>query len=89
MRVWPRRHSGQRLFTHAPGGHWSTTTMIAALRMSGPTAPMVIRGPVDTEVFRAYTSHVLAPTLHEGDIVVLDNTLAHIKRPTSKNASNP
>lgn len=51
--------------------------MIAALRISGPTAPMVIRGPVDTEVFRAYTAHVLVPTLEPSDIVVLDNLSAH------------
>jgi hypothetical protein len=38
---------------------------------------MVIRGPVDTEVFRAYTSQMLVPTLHPGDIVVLDNLSAH------------
>ena len=68
---------GQRLYAHAPGGHWTTTTMIAALRVRGPTAPMVIRGPVDTEVFRAYTSQVLVHTLYPGDIVVLDNLSAH------------
>lgn len=76
-RLCGRVHGGQRLFAHAPGGHWQTTTMIAALRISGPTAPMVIRGPVDTEVFRAYTSEVLVPTLHPGDIVVLDNLSSH------------
>ena len=68
---------GQRLFARAPGGHWSTTTMIAALRISGPTAPMGIRGPVDTDVFRAYTNQVLVPTLQSGDIVVLDNLSSH------------
>ena len=51
--------------------------MIAALRVSGPTAPMVIRGPVDTDVFRAYTQRVLVPTLNKGDIVVLDNLSSH------------
>jgi len=76
-RLYGRTLGGQRLFTHAPGGHWNTTTMIAALRISGPTAPMIIRGPVDTEVFRAYTSKVLVPTLHPGDIVVLDNLSSH------------
>jgi len=77
IRLYGRIQGGRRLFAKAPGGHWSTTTMIAALRISGPTAPMVIRGPVDTEVFRAYTSQVLVPTLHPGDIVVLDNLRAH------------
>jgi transposase len=75
--MYGRVAGGRRLYAHAPGGHWSTTTMIAALRVSGPTAPMVIRGPVDTEVFRAYTSQVLVPTLQADDIVVLDNLSAH------------
>lgn len=76
-RLYGRILGGQRLHAHAPGGHWTTTTMIAALRVSGPTAPMVIRGPVDTDVFRAYTEYVLAPTLNKGDIVVLDNLSSH------------
>jgi transposase len=38
---------------------------------------MVIRGPVDTDVFRAYTQRVLVPTLNKGDIVVLDNLSSH------------
>ena len=51
--------------------------MLAALRVTGPTAPMVIDAPVDTEVFCAYVARVLAPTLQPGDIVVLDNLPAH------------
>ena len=76
-RLWGRTLGGQRLFAHAPGGHWTTTTMLAALRVRGPTAPMVIVGPVDTQVFRAYVTRVLAPTLSPGDVVVLDNLSAH------------
>ncbi len=38
---------------------------------------MVINGPVDTEVFRAYVRHVLLPTLCPGDIVVMDNLSSH------------
>ena len=51
--------------------------MLAALRITGPTAPMLIPGPVDTDVFRAYVQHVLLPTLRSEDIVVLDNLSAH------------
>ena len=76
-RLWGRTLGGQRLFAHAPGAHWTTTTMLAALRVRGPTAPMVIVGPVDTQVFRAYVTRVLAPTLSPGDVVVLDNLSAH------------
>ena len=76
-RLWGRTLGGQRLFAHAPGGHWSTTTMLAGLRVRGPTAPMVVAGPVDTDVFRAYVTHVLVPTLSPGDVVVLDNLSSH------------
>ena len=45
--------------------------MIAALRLNGATAPMVIEGATDATVFRAYVKHVLTPTLRPDDIVVL------------------
>jgi transposase len=51
--------------------------MIAAVRLSGPTAPMVIEGPTDAAVFGAYVQHVLVPVLREGDIVVADNLSSH------------
>jgi transposase len=38
---------------------------------------MVIDGPTDADVFGAYVGHVLAPSLHVGDIVILDNLSPH------------
>jgi transposase len=38
---------------------------------------MVIEGPTDTAVFRAYVENVLIPTLRPGDIVALDNLSPH------------
>jgi transposase len=37
LKQW--RETGDLSPRHAPGGHWTTTTMIAALRVRGPTAP--------------------------------------------------
>jgi transposase len=51
--------------------------MIAAMRLEGPTAPMVIEGATDAAVFRAYVKHVLVPVLRRGEIVVLDNLSSH------------
>ena len=51
--------------------------MIAALRLEGPTAAMVIEGTTDAAVFRAYVKHVLVPVLAPGQIVVLDNLSSH------------
>ena len=41
------------------------------------TAPMVLDGPMTGAWFAAYAQQVLAPTLHPGDIVILDNLPAH------------
>jgi transposase len=76
-RLRGRCQGGGRLHDAAPLGHWETTTMIAALRQEGSVAPMVIEGPSDAAVFRAYVKHVLVPILRPGQIVVLDNLSSH------------
>jgi transposase len=56
-----------------PHGHWKTTTLIAALRSTGMTAPMVIDGAINGDLFCAYGERVLVPELQTGDIVMLDD----------------
>jgi transposase len=72
---WGER--GKRVMDYVPHGHWKTTTFLAALRHDGLTAPMVIDGAINGELFLAYVTKILLPTLHEGDIVVLDNLSSH------------
>jgi transposase len=76
-----RRHGralrGKRLAAAVPHGHWKTTTFIGALRASGLTAPAVIDGAVNGDIFLAYVHQVLIPTLRPGDIVILDNLSSH------------
>jgi transposase len=76
-RLRGRCKGGGRLNDSTPLGHWETTTMIAALRLDGPAAAMVIEGATDAAVFRAYVKHVLVPALRPGEIVVLDNLSSH------------
>jgi transposase len=75
----PRGRSwrGTRLVAKVPHGHWKTTTFLAALRVSGITAPLVIDGAVNGDVFLAYVRQVLAPTLAAGDLVIMDNLSSH------------
>ena len=68
---------GQRLIDHAPFGHWHTQTFIAALRHDGLTAPWVIKGAINRDLFNAYIETQLAPTLKPGDVVILDNLSSH------------
>ena len=72
-----RAPRGERLVCKVPHCHWKTTTFLAALRISGMTAPLVIDGAVNGEIFRAYVEQHLAPTLFQEDIVIMDNLSAH------------
>jgi transposase len=72
-----RCEKGKRLIAFAPGGHWKTTTFIAALRHDCVTAPSVFDGPINGESFLAYIEQVLVPTLSPGDIVIMDNLRSH------------
>ncbi len=76
-RLRGRSRRGERVPACAPGGHWQTTTMLSSIRADGTTACMTIAGATDTEVFQAYVRDVLCPTLHPGDVVVLDNLAPH------------
>lgn len=68
---------GQRLIAKVPHGHWKTTTFLGALRVTGLTAPLVIDGAINGELFLAYVRQHLAPTLRPGDVVIMDNLRAH------------
>jgi transposase len=77
VRTRGRCRRGQRLVGKAPWGHWKTTTFTAGLRCDGLIAPWVLDGPMNGEAFLVYVDKVLAPSLSEGDIVVVDNLSAH------------
>jgi transposase len=69
--------AGERLVAAVPHGHWKTTTMISAVRLSGACASVILDGPVDADAFRTYVRWSLAPALGEGDIVIMDNLQSH------------
>jgi len=75
--AYARAPNGERAFDQGLRNYGTNTSLIAALRLEGMTAPFVIEGSVNTAVFEAYIEHFLAPTLHLGDIVLLDNLSCH------------
>lgn len=68
---------GERLIDYTPFGHWQTQTFIAALRHDCLTAPWVIKGALNRDLFNLYVETQLLPTLQPGDIVILDNLSTH------------
>ena len=77
LRRYGRAPRGARVHDHAPCGRWQTSTFLAAVRVTGLTAPGVFDGAIDGESFRAYIAQILVPTLQPGDIVMADNLGAH------------
>jgi transposase len=76
-RLYGRAPMGERLIEAVPHGHWMTTTFVCGLRCNGLTAPLVIDGAVNGEVFLAYVEQQLVRELKVGDIVIMDNLSSH------------
>ena len=76
-RRYGRCPTHRRCLGRVPHGHWQSSTFIAALRAEQITAPFLIEGAVNAEVFTAYLEKVLCPELRPGDLVILDNLATH------------
>ena len=76
-RLRGRSPVGERLVEKIPHGHWKTTTLIAALGISGMHCSTVVDGAVNGDVFEAFVEQVLVPQLRPGDVVVMDNLSSH------------
>jgi len=76
-RLRSRAPKGERAYGKVPRNRGKNTTLIASMSLSGMGESMVVQGATDAEVFEAYVEHFLAPTLSEGQLVVLDKLGAH------------
>jgi len=76
-RLRGRAPRGERLIDKTPHGHWKTTTLIAALGISGMRCSTVVDGAVNGDMFEAFVEQVLVPELRAGDVVIMDNLSSH------------
>ena len=74
---YARAPRGARAYAQQPRNYGKNMTLLAGLRLEGMSAPMLIEGAVNTIVFETFVEQVLLPTLHQGDIVIVDNLSAH------------
>lgn len=77
MPRYARAPRGQRAFAQQRRNYGQNETLLAGLSLTGMQAPLVVAGSVTTPVFEAYVRQVLLPTLQPGDIVIMDNLIAH------------
>lgn len=78
VRRYGRAPGGARAAGAVPYGRWERLTILGGLSLAGGLAAlMAVDGATDTDVFVAFTKHVLVPALHPGQTVVLDNLSPH------------
>jgi transposase len=76
-RLRSRAPKGERAYGKVPRNRGKNTTLIASMSLSGMGEAMCIQGATDAKAFEVYIERFLAPTLSEGQVVVLDKLGAH------------
>jgi hypothetical protein len=76
-RLRSRAPRGLRAYGRVPKNRGKNLTLIASMSLSGMGESMCIEGATDARTFEAYVEHFLAPSLCEGQVVVMDNLGAH------------
>ena len=76
-RLRSRAPKGERAYGRVPKNRGKNMTLIASMSLYGMGESMCIEGATDAKAFEAYVEHFLAPSLSEGQVVVMDNLGAH------------
>jgi len=72
-----RAPRGERVAGAVPNSHWSTVTMIGALRLEGVAAAATVDAATDAPIFRSFVTDALVPALRRGDVVAWDGLAPH------------
>jgi transposase len=76
-RLRSRAPRGERAYGQVPKNRGNNLTLIASPSLHGMGESMVVEGATDAKAFEVYVEHFLAPSLREGQVVVMDNLGAH------------
>jgi transposase len=76
-RLRSRAPRGVRAYGQVPKNRGKNLTLIASMSLHGVGESMCVEGATDAAAFEVYIEHFLAPSLTEGQVVVMDNLGAH------------
>lgn len=77
IRLYGRAAPDQRVVDSSPLPSGARTTTLAVIGATGITAPLVLSGAVNGNIFYGYIEQCVAPTLQPEDILFMDNLSAH------------
>lgn len=83
-RIYGRAVGGNRTEDKIPLTRSKNTTILSSVRLNGETAYTIYQGGTTKEKFTTYLKDVLIPTLHEGDVVIMDNMRTHCSNEVKK-----
>jgi transposase len=75
--LYARAPKGRRAVGKVPGNYGANTTLIASLSLQGMGEALMLEGSADACAFELYIEQILAPSLHPGQTVVMDNLSIH------------
>jgi transposase len=74
---YARAPHNQRAYGSIPRNTPASTTLMACLSLSGIGPALILEGATDRLAMEAYVEQILAPSLREGQVVLMDNLSAH------------
>ncbi len=76
-RRYGRAKGKERVKDSAPLNTPKATTIISSVRLDGTTVPKFLAGSMNGSMFLDYIQHDLVPSLHTGDLIIMDNLRCH------------
>ena len=77
VRLYARSLKGQRAIGDRPAQRGKPVSLVNALSLRGPLAPLTIVGAMNGLTFEAYIIRRVAPKLWPGAVLVIDNSPTH------------
>jgi transposase len=75
--LYARAPRGCRAYDYTIQNYGHNVTLLASMTVDGMQAAMALEGSVNEAAFEAFVREVLVPTLHPGQIVIMDNLSSH------------
>ena len=76
-RLYGRAVRHERVVEAVPDTRFHRTTILSSVRLDGTIVPIVFEGALNGNIFKAYVTECLVPSLRPGDVVVMDNLSSH------------
>ena len=76
-KLYGRAEPGERVIDYVPDVRYERTTVLSSMRLNGECVYVTFPGALNGDIFKLYIEKVLAPTLHLGDVVVMDSLSSH------------